>query len=408
MTQHAELGASSSARWMNCAGSVPLSRPYEGRSSVYAAEGTVAHTLAAATLATTRRPPVGAVLEVDGHQIIVTDEMDDAVQVYVDLVSELRGKARWSAFEQKVTVHSVPPGAECYGTADFVALVADVLYVVDFKFGKGVIVAVENNSQAMFYALAASETFIRGTLTNTVREIKLQIVQPRIEGARVKTWEIDLIDLLMWRDSQLMPAVQRILDGDRSLTDGPWCRFCPALAVCPLKHELAQEAAKTAFVDDLPWLGLDLQQNNQDISPAIIADRLQLALRLEDWANALKEEATVLIHQGETVPGFKLVESRSNRKWTADDTAIAAEIARRAHLTGAQIDALYTEPELKSPAQMEKQFSRWRTSKQILDGLITKPPGKPALVIEADPRPPMKFMTAAEAFAQSAALEDEP
>jgi hypothetical protein len=384
---------------MNCPGSVPISRPYEGRSSVYAAEGTVAHTLAAATLATTKRPPVGAVLEVDGHQIIVTDEMDDAVQVYVDLVSELRGKARWSAFEQKVTIHSVPPGAECYGTADFVALVADVLHVVDFKFGKGVIVAVENNSQAMFYALAAYETFIQGKLTKPVREIQLQIVQPRIEGARVKTWDIDLIDLLMWRDAQLMPAVQRILDGDRSLTDGPWCRFCPALAVCPLKHELAQEAARLAF-DDAP--------NSADVSAHEIADRLQLALRLEDWANALKEEATILIHQGETVPGFKLVESRSNRKWSADDTAIAAEIARRAHLTGPQIDALYTEPELKSPAQMEKQIARWRLGKDTLLGLVVKPPGKPALVIDADPRPPMKFMTAAEAFAQSAALEDEP
>jgi hypothetical protein len=382
---------------MACPGSVPLARPYEGRSSFYAAEGTVAHTLAAATLATTKRPSVGAVLEVDGHQIIITDEMDDAVQTYVDLVSDLRAKARWSAFEQKVTIHSVPPGAECYGTADFVALVADVLNVVDFKFGKGVIVAVENNSQAMFYALAAWETFIQGKLTHPVREIRLMIVQPRIEGARVKTWEIDLLDLLMWRDSQLLPAVQRILDGDERLTDGPWCRFCPALAVCPLKHELAQEAARLAFDDP----------NAPDVSPHELADRLQLALRLEDWAAALKEEATILIHQGETVPGFKLVESRSNRKWTRDDTIVAAEIARRAHLTGPQIDALYTAPELKSPAQMEKQIARWRLGKDTLLGLVTKPPGKPALVIDGDPRPPMQFMTAAEAFAQSAALEDE-
>jgi hypothetical protein len=400
MTTHAELGASSSARWMACPGSVPLSRPYEGRSSFYAAEGTVAHTLAAATLAHTKRPPVGAVLELDGHQIIVTDEMDDAVKVYVDLVSELRGKARWSAFEQKVTIHSVPPGAECYGTADFVALVTDVLHVVDFKFGKGVIVAVENNSQAMFYALAAYETFIAGKLTKPVREIQLQIVQPRIEGARVKTWEIDLIDLLMWRDAQLMAAVQRILDGDKSLTDGPWCRFCPGLAVCPLKHELAQEAARMAF-DDPP--------NSGDVSAHEIADRLQLALRLEDWANALKEEATVLIHQGEEVPGFKLVESRSNRKWANDDTETAAEITRRGNLTHIRIDDLYTAPELKSPAQMEKQLARWRLDpKTTLTGLVTKPPGKPALVIDADPRPAMRFLTAREAFAQSAALEDEP
>ena len=66
---------------------------------------------------------------------------------------------------------------------------------------------------------------------------------PRIDGAERQSWEIDIIDLWMWRDAKLVPAVQRILDGDRSLTDGPWCRFCPALAICPLKHELAMQAA---------------------------------------------------------------------------------------------------------------------------------------------------------------------
>ena len=400
---HAELGASSSARWMACPGSVPLARPYlGGGSSPYAAEGTVAHTLAQAALAHEPVPAVGAVVEADGHSVIITQDMHDAVDLYLDIVRPLLAQAQDGGVEIRVRIESVPPTAECFGTADFVAIVGRKLTVVDLKYGKGVHVHVANNSQAMFYALAVVETL---HLDGLVDEIEIIICQPRIDGAERQSWTIDIIDLWMWRDSKLIPAVQRILDGDRSLTVGPWCRFCPALAICPLKHELATQAAQDAFWEHDPGQ----MRNSDDLTPEEVADRLNLALRLEDWIDKLKEHAALMIHRGEEVPGFKLVEGRSNRKWAADDEEILRELVKRGKFTPKDAERFYKPAELQSPAGVEKTLKRMgRTQTQfLLNGLINKPPGKPSLVPALDPRPAMAILTAREAFRMSATDEEE-
>ena len=402
MTEHAELGASSSARWMNCAGSVPLARPYlGGGASSYAAEGTVAHTIAQAALAKEPLPPIGALVTVDGHDVLVTEEMLDAVEVYLDIVRPLLAKAQDGGVEIRVHISSVPPTAECYGTADFVAVIGRKLFVVDLKYGKGVHVHVANNSQALFYALAVVETL---HLDGLVDEIEITVCQPRIDGAERQSWTIDIIDLWIWRDSKLIPAVQRILDGDQSLQDGPWCRFCPALAICPLKHDLAMQAAVQAFDDDFNDM-----RNSADISPEEIAERLNLALRLEDWIDKLKEHAALMIHRGEDVPGFKLVEGRSNRKWAGEDSDILRELVERGKFTPKDAERFYKPAELQSPAGIEKTLKRMgRTQTQfLLNGLINKPTGKPSLVPAADPRPAMAILTAREAFRLSATDEEE-
>ena len=402
MTEHAELGASSSARWLHCPGSVPLARPYLGGSaSSYAAEGTVAHTIAQAALTDQPLPPIGALVTVDGHDVLITEEMLDAVNEYLDIVRPLLAKAQDGGVEIRVHINSVPPTAECYGTADFVAVIGRKLFVVDLKYGKGVHVHVANNSQALFYALAVVETL---HLDGLIDEIEITICQPRIDGAERQSWTIDIIDLWMWRDSKLIPAVQRILDGDTSLTDGPWCRFCPALAICPLKHDLAMQAAVQAFDDDFNDM-----RNSADISPEEIAERLNLALRLEDWIDKLKEHAALMIHRGEDVPGFKLVEGRSNRKWAGEDSDVLRELVERGKFTPKDAERFYKPAELQSPAQLEKTLKRMgRTQTQfLLNGLINKPTGKPSLAPAADPRPAMAILTAREAFRMSATDEEE-
>jgi hypothetical protein len=400
MTEHAELGASSSARWMHCPGSVPLARPYLGSgASSYAAEGTVAHTIAQAALANEPLPPIGALVTVDGHEILVTEEMLDAVNEYLDIVRPLLAQAQDGGVEIRVRITSVPPTAECFGTADFVAIIGRKLFVVDLKYGKGVHVHVANNSQALFYALAVVETL---HLDGLIDEVEIIVCQPRIDGAERQSWEIDIIDLWMWRDAKLIPAVQRILDGDPSLQDGPWCRFCPALAICPLKHELAMTAAETAFTDYA-------QSNSDDLRPEEVADRLNMALRLEDWIDKLKEHAALMIHRGEDVPGFKLVEGRSNRKWAGEDSDVLRELVERGKFTPRDAERFYKPAELQSPAQIEKTLKRMgRTQTQfLLNGLINKPTGKPSLVPALDPRPAMAILTAREAFRISATDEDE-
>lgn len=401
MSEHAELGASSSARWLACPGSVPLARPYlGGTASSYAAEGTVAHTIAQAALADEPVPAIGTTVTVDGHEILVTQEMHDAVDVYLDIVRPLLAQAQDGGVEIRVHISSVPPTAECYGTADFVAIIGRKLFVVDLKFGKGVHVHVANNSQALFYALAVVETL---HLDGLIDEIEIIVCQPRIDGAERQSWTIDIIDLWMWRDSKLIPAVQRILDGDTSLTDGPWCRFCPALPICPLKHELTVQAAAGAFDDDWSPTNVD------DLPPEEIAERLKLALRVEDWIDKLKEHVALMIHRGEDVPGFKLVEGRSNRKWAGEDSDVLRELVERGKFTPHDAERFYKPAELQSPAQIEKTLKRMgRTQTQfLLNGLINKPTGKPSLVPAADPRPAMAILTAREAFRMSATDEEE-
>jgi len=403
MTEHAELGASSSARWMACPGSVPLARPYlGGPASSYAAEGTVAHTIAQAALAKEPLPAIGALVTVDGHEVLVTEEMLDAVNEYLDIVRPLLAKAQDGGVEIRVHISSAPANAECYGTADFVAIIGRKLFVVDLKYGKGVHVHVANNSQALFYALAVVETL---HLDGLIDEIEIIVCQPRIDGAERQSWEIDIIDLWIWRDSKLIPAVQRILDGDTSLQDGPWCRFCPALAICPLKHALAYQAAVEAFWEHDPGE----MRNTDDLTPEEVAERLLLALRLEDWIDKLKEHAALMIHRGEDVPGFKLVEGRSNRKWAGEDVDILRELVERGKFTPKDAERFYKPAELQSPAGVEKTLKRMgRTQTQfLLNGLINKPTGKPSLVPAGDPRPAMAILTAREAFRMSATDEEE-
>jgi hypothetical protein len=116
-----------------------------------------------------------------------------------------------------------------------------------------------------------------------------------------------------------------------------------------------------------------------------------------------------MIHRGEEVPGFKLVEGRSNRKWAADDEDILRELVKRGKFTPKDAERFYKPAELQSPAGVEKTLKRMgRTQTQfLLNGLINKPPGKPSLVPALDPRPAMAILTAREAFRMSATDEED-
>ena len=146
--------------------------------------------------------------------------------------------------------------------------------------------------------------------------------------------------------------------------------------------------------------------NSGDVSSAELADRLALGLRLADWISALQDEAVILIRRGEDVPGWKLVEGRSHRKWAVDDTEVLHELKSRGGFASHALESFYAPPELLSPAQMEKTLKRLkRDPVELMDGLIVRPPGKPALVPTNDPRPAMRIMSVREAFEKS--VEEE-
>ena len=95
------------------------------------------------------------------------------------------------------------------------------------------------------------------------------------------------------------------------------------------------------------------------------------------WAGAVKDYALAAALQGERFPGWKVVESRSVRRFTDD-----AEVARRVNRAGKDP----FETKLLSVAAKEKLLGN-KCFSDLLSDLTERPAGKPALIPEADKRP---------------------
>lgn len=312
MTAHSKVGASGMHRWANCPGSVRLCEHSPRKSSFAAAEGTVAHSVGEAVLRGEGWQPAGAVRQCDGHDIPITQEMLDAVQVYVDAVNEQRMPGDTVLVEQPFHLKTLHEGL--FGTSDCVVWSPSMklLDVFDYKHGAGLAVEVKNNPQLKYYALGA---LLESKFP--ARRVRMTIVQPRCPhpDGPVRAVEFDAIDLLDF-SADLVEAVKRTEEPRAPLHAGEWCRFCPALAWCPAQREEAQSLAKVAF--DAP---VAVQPPAAaTIAPADLSRILDRAPIFEAWLKAVREYAYQQAEDGNPPPSYKLVEKMAHRK-VRDDVA---------------------------------------------------------------------------------------
>ena len=317
------------------------------RDSEYAREGTAAHALAALSLSSGLSPSwyVGTTLE----EIEVTDEMARAVEVYTsyirDRLSRRPDGAAQFFVEQQFNLQSLNPPGQLYGTADFVLWDDEtgVLEVVDLKYGAGVVVEVEDNSQAMYYALGAVVA-----LQEVPEWVRVTIVQPRAEheDGPIRSYEFDWPTLVAFKRT-LFAAAERTKDPNAPLVVGSHCRFCPASAVCPAQMAQAQEIARTEF-SALPMLHEE-QVPVRHLTPDEVATIIRAAPQIKAWLDAVAEFARDELHAGRPVPGFKLVEGRGNRSWHDEERAqkalrgLGIEPFKRVMLSPAQAEAALSE-----------------------------------------------------------------
>jgi hypothetical protein len=229
MAAHAKLSASSSDRWMLCPGSIRLSENIPSTTSIYAEEGTKAHDLASLVL--------------ENKHFELTDydtEMIDNVSMYVDYILSLPYSTR--LIEHKFDLSSIYPGM--FGTSDCTIYdsVLKRLQVIDLKYGKGLFVHVENNSQLMYYALGALTE-----LKLPVNKITMTIVQPRFKSSEIiRSHTIDSIELFDW-SIDLVNAAKKTELVDAPLVKGRHCKFCSAKSVCPEFKKTNLENAMLEF-----------------------------------------------------------------------------------------------------------------------------------------------------------------
>ena len=356
---------------------LPLSpwRPRFPRAAAarFAAEGTAAHELAERCLrqGANASDYRGEALTADGFAFDVTNEMVDAVQLYLDYVRDQPGRL---LIEQQVDFSPWVPGG--FGTADAVVLNEDVATIVDLKYGRGVKVEADNNPQAMCYALGAAYAY---SFLFDIPTFRLVIVQPRLD--HISAWEITTSDLLTWAEDVLKPAVEAALSEAPAFHPGEvQCRFCRAKGTCRAlaKHSLAIASDGFEALGD-PVKPTDLKQlSNGEI--AALLPHLDL---VADWIKAVEAIALSQLERGATVPGYKLVAGRSLRKW-ADEAE--AEAALRA-LPKLKVADIFTK-KLISPAQAEKKLGK---THKLLAEHVVKPAGRPTLAPVSDTRPALEI-----------------
>lgn len=359
--KHAILSASSSHRWLNCSPSARLEQEFEDRETEAAAEGTAAHALCEhklkKALKMRSRKPVSR---------YDCDEMDEHTDAYVQFVLEALAEARQTCPDPQILIEQkldfscyVPDG---FGTGDCIIVSEKRLHIIDFKYGLGVLVDAYSNPQMMLYALGALRLY---DWLYDIEEVTMTIFQPRREN--VSSWTITVPELLKWAEDTLKPKAELAFRGEGEYIPGSWCQFCRAAVKCRARAEQNLQLAQYEFRK--PAL----------LSDAEIGDILGRLDGMVRWANEVLTYAQdAAINHGKEWLGFKLVESKTNRRY-ADEEAVA-EKAKEAGYRD-----IYRQT-LIPVTEMEKLMGK-KTFAEILGGLVEKPKGRPTLVPVSDRRP---------------------
>ena len=363
MAKHAVLSASSSERWLNCPPSARLCEGYEDKGSDYAAEGTDAHTLCEYRLKQALGIPAEDPIE---NLSWYNEEMEECAAGYAAYVVELLETAKQTCSDPVVMIEQRVDFSrwvqEGFGTADCILIADGVLNIVDYKHGKGVEVSAEGNTQLSLYSLGALEIFDG---IYDIDRVCVHIFQPR--KSNVVSSMMDKADLYQWADTELTEKAQLAYEGQGSFSCGEWCRFCKAKAECRERTEANLALARYEF------------QSPALLDDEEIADILGKVDALTAWASDVKEYALQQAISGKEWTGWKLVEGRSNRKYTSE-AAVATTVE------GAGFDPY--ERKVLGVTAMQKMLGKTRFE-ELLAPYIEKPQGKPTLVPENDKRPAM-------------------
>ena len=370
--QHAILSASGAHRWLECTPSAQLEQQFPPSTSEYAEEGTAAHELAELTA----RYLLGEISETEyearrdelAKGPYYTAEMQECANDYARLVLSKVETARETcpdAFvELEVQVDFSKYVKDGFGTADCVIVADNLLEIIDFKYGKGVLVEAAGNPQMRLYALGA---YLKYNALFDFKQVRKTIFQPRLSGVQSSS-ELTVKELTTWADKVVKPRAKLAYKGEGEFNSSKEvCKFCRAKAQCRARAE-----KNLSLFDESPDPLL--------ITPTEAGEILAKAADIQGWLSDLEALVSSTLLAGQPVAGWKMVEGRSNRKFADEAKVIEAMKA------AGYDEATLFERKLITLTQMEKDFGK-KAVGEVLGELIVKPHGKPTLAPESDKRP---------------------
>lgn len=373
MAEHAKLSPSSAERWISCPASVMLSqRVADPGSSPYAHEGTLAHALGEMKAALF----FGLISKAE-HATQLADwekwfdetapagadraEMELHTDAYVALINDRKHRHPHTAvmLEQRVKT-GIP---RCWGTSDTVLVSPTHVEVIDLKYGTGVPVSAVENPQLMLYGVGALEEF--GDMLGEAETVFVTVFQPRIDNT--STYEIPSDELRAWRDGLKPIAATALKPGAKFGPSETACRWCPVKGQCRARMEYVT--------------GVDFGADPDLLSPAEMADVVGRLPDIRDWCTSAEERALHMAYsEGTELPGWKVVMSGGRRSITDPAAAIDRLVD-----AGYDRDAV-SERKVTTLGALEKLVGK-KELPVVLDGVLVKGSGRPALVPLSDGRP---------------------
>lgn len=397
---HSIYAPSYSATWLLCSGALLPSLVAPDDAGIDAAYGTVAHGVGEVWLKTKMRPDhlIGRIEKVDeGHEIFeieIDAVMLNYVEQYVNWCDWLPGD---HYVEQRVDFSRLTPIEGQGGTADHIACEPGILTITDLKMGKGVQVFAEGNTQGLLYALGS---YFRWDAQYNFKRIIIRIAQPRL--GHFDEWEISVEDLLAFADYVIERAIMA-WRSDAVRTPGiKQCQWCRIRFNCIDRAHWIYSIVDGAFDDLAEPLSLAnfiATLDDEDFGMSVIPARdLSLAQKvkllthrkvIENWLKDIEDDVERQALAGKKVPGRKMVEGRTNRVFiqrnpqkAADGLELATGIAAEKFIK----TSILSLTDIEGVIQKEGGY-RGKDMPVVLEGLVFKPPGKPVMALESDPRP---------------------
>lgn len=371
--KHAKVTCSGGERWTHCPRSVALEAGYPDKGSDAAREGIEAHELAEKKLKAFQKTGKRVQFK---HSDATMQEHTDAYRDYViELFREREAEGAHPELEVEVWLdlgNWVPEG---FGTSDSLIPSTKNLDVIDFKYGQNTRVDAKGNTQMRLYALGALDKYWGLYEFDTVTT---HIFQPRMNNYSTET--ITVQELREWGE-WVKPLAQMAYNGEGPTKAGSWCQFCKAKNDCKTRAETMFGVLKET--EEWPLMTPEeMAKYLPDLDDAI------------KWAKDMQEAATQALLEGKKIPGFKLIEGRSTRK-IKDPEKLGETLEEQGY--GSQ--NIWKPREIQTIGNLEKLVGKKKLAADYKD-FFFKPPGKPALAPESNPKPEWKPRNPDEMFSQ--------
>lgn len=370
---HAILSASGAAKWMNCPPSALMEAELPDKSTEWSRAGTLAHEFCDINIKEHFQYMTRSVCTRNRNKFrkeeLYSQEMEEHAKGYLDYVIEkIKDNDAYVLAETKVDFSEYVPDG--FGTCDCIIIQNDMLTIIDFKYGTGVKVSAEDNPQMKLYALGAIDMF--GEVYD-FDKVEMCIYQPRLNHIDECIRSVE--EIVIWGDKEVRPTAELAIEGKGEFKAGDHCHFCKLNAKCKhlCKHNMG--VIKDEFEDESGTLSTACLTPDDYV---MILERMKL---VKNWLTKVEDHVINGILNNELeIPGYKVVEGRSIRKYRDAD-----EVANRLIDNGYEESVIY-EKNLLSLSKLEKVLGK-KTFAELLSDMVDKPKGKPTIVLASDKRP---------------------